>query len=303
MKRRTGFTLIELLVVIAIIAVLAAILFPVFSRVRKTAFAANCQSNMKQIGSSVKMYLTDWDDTYPTNRTKNTNGTVGIMCYQVQLSPEPTTTTTDPPRFVNSFNWVEGLYSYIERVAGKDEASSVWRCQAASNKTAPATGALSTTAAVTYAFNGYLCEQPEGVVKVSANTMMVREIDRIINAELRPWNMAMHAPGGGANNGVRQALGTNADRPIDAFLNITDMVNGTTTGNPNNSKQHAKGSHILFADGHVKFFSTTVMPRESDVTTTRSWDADTEQWYNFKKSTPVGQPIANPRERSIGITP
>jgi prepilin-type N-terminal cleavage/methylation domain-containing protein len=63
--RRRGFTLIELLVVIAIIAILAAILFPVFAHAREKARAATCLSTCKQIGLSMAMYLQDYDFTFP----------------------------------------------------------------------------------------------------------------------------------------------------------------------------------------------------------------------------------------------
>ena len=63
--KRNGFTLIELLVVIAIIAILAAILFPVFAQAREKARQTACLSNMRQIGAALSMYRTDYDEAQP----------------------------------------------------------------------------------------------------------------------------------------------------------------------------------------------------------------------------------------------
>jgi len=68
LTHKKGFTLIELLVVIAIIAILAAILFPVFARAREQARKSSCLSNIKQLGLGMLMYVQDYDERFPNGR-------------------------------------------------------------------------------------------------------------------------------------------------------------------------------------------------------------------------------------------
>ncbi|MCC6727792.1 MAG: prepilin-type N-terminal cleavage/methylation domain-containing protein [Chthonomonadales bacterium] len=86
---RRAFTLIELLVVIAIIAILAAILFPVFAQARERARAISCLSNTKQIGTGTYMYVQDYDETYfncPWDRPGGYNGQAkGISLWWTEV--------------------------------------------------------------------------------------------------------------------------------------------------------------------------------------------------------------------------
>jgi len=87
--RRNGFTLIELLVVIAIIAILAAILFPVFARAREKARQASCSSNVKQIATAALMYLQDYDEVLAPHGCGWRDWTVAQneCCYAQRIYP------------------------------------------------------------------------------------------------------------------------------------------------------------------------------------------------------------------------
>ncbi len=104
--RRTGFTLIELLVVIAIIAILAAILFPVFARAREKARQTSCLSNLKQLGLASQMYAQDYDemlvrditDVYPSATPRYLSWSRMLLPYikneQVYVCPSETNLNT-----------------------------------------------------------------------------------------------------------------------------------------------------------------------------------------------------------------
>src|SRR5207248_3324422 len=111
-RRQAGFTLIELLVVIAIIAILAAILFPVFAQAREKARQTTCLSNMKQWSIGTKMYLSDYDDTVVPcylYTVHSSSGTLAKGTPFLQLWPDLLN-----PYVKNDRVWVCPNYSWIE---------------------------------------------------------------------------------------------------------------------------------------------------------------------------------------------
>jgi prepilin-type N-terminal cleavage/methylation domain-containing protein len=107
--RRYGFTLIELLVVIAIIAILAAILFPVFAQAREKARQTSCLSNCKQIGLGITMYVNDWDETFPRNDDC-------IAPARVPYQPNAVGCSGPYGQRVNHYKWQYWIYPYVKNI-------------------------------------------------------------------------------------------------------------------------------------------------------------------------------------------
>lgn len=151
MKR--AFTLIELLVVIAIIAILAAILFPVFASAKESAKQTVCLSNQHQIGLATMMYATDYDDRFMAwaalNQPQNA-GNTWYMPPEMQLKPytkndQMWTCPSDPARRVspNSVPWWDGSYKAKLITRSYSYVGPIYDNQVGASQTDPNTGLFS----------------------------------------------------------------------------------------------------------------------------------------------------------------
>src|SRR4051794_36230743 len=151
MKRRGAFTLIELLVVIAIIAILAAILSPVFAQARDKARSATCVSNLKQIGTAITLYIQDYDEIMPGAAAPPQDWTPysGTTYIQPPLSNGNPAATS--PRWAM---WTNLLQPYIKNW-------NVFRCPSASDVDVyPASTVFNPRHGFSYTYNGILAVYP-----------------------------------------------------------------------------------------------------------------------------------------------
>ena len=120
---KKGFTLIELLVVIAIIAILAAILFPVFAQAREKARQTNCLSNCKQIGTALQLYVDDYDETLPFCSDSRISRWDGSKIPQAILDQYPGYPMTNLYFKLNDwayandcYTWADAIFPYVKNL-------------------------------------------------------------------------------------------------------------------------------------------------------------------------------------------
>jgi prepilin-type processing-associated H-X9-DG protein len=249
MSRSSSKGLGEAIAAIFIVVLVFAIFVPVIAASKRKSKIDTCMSNLSQIGRAIRSYMTDWEDTYPSNRVYS--GKKLVLSPSIRLSRD----TAPPVVFQYGVNWVEALYPYIELVGDPGDNDSVWACPTIG---APARSRYDISTRVTYAINNNLIEQKEGILRNAGATMLVREMDRPVGASCRPVNVSK----------------AGSNRPKSAFLTGTDPAIGQ--GIRCKAVIHDGGSNILFTDGHVKTFTIPLMPPDSRLV----WDNKTKQWWN-----------------------
>lgn len=284
-------------------------LVPALARLQRSPAEAKCQSNLHQWAQAMTLYLADNHHFYPTN--KALDGTRVTIAFLTTLNQDGTLkidpATGQPRRFERSINWVEALYPYIWASAQKTGQN--WKsfryCPHAGASDPPFSFPITNnTAVISYVLNGYLIEQPEGIIGNSSNLMMMREIDLTVNSILRPSNVTNTIASSGSVYGNTAVASTNP--PANAFLTvqIDRALSNYMSAGQRNPNLHGAGSYILFADGHVKWFSTSYMTRPASsnglLAAIDSWEANESRWYNYNSTTTT---VSEDLRKTIAITP
>lgn len=246
--RRRAFTLIELLVVIAIIAILAAILFPVFAQARDAARKAACQSNLKQFGAAFAMYASDYDGYYPNPGGRNINGIPNGSAWYSATRNTTTGQVTDSG---------QGIYPYLKQRG--NASNNLWSCPNA----IPGAGSNRFAVGQNYAMNDYArLWHPGQAVTARGNLPAGSPISYYtgVNPDFvtGPSDFII------LYETVQSSVGSN-NRNGSVFFNTGTGrygANGLPMGPP--EEYHAGMSTFLFADSHVKTMkpSTTWTPQE-----------------------------------------
>ncbi len=168
--RKRAFTLIELLVVIAIIAILAAILFPVFASAKEKAKQTSCTSNLRQMGTSVQLYLSDYDDRFPMASPND-----GAAWQSGFIWPVPadwrfgaTPSSIEQART----HWSNAIYPYLNNYGVYACPSEYALVQATGVSYSPVAKAPQK---VSYTYNGFLSTINQSFVASSSDVIMMWE--------------------------------------------------------------------------------------------------------------------------------
>jgi prepilin-type N-terminal cleavage/methylation domain-containing protein/prepilin-type processing-associated H-X9-DG protein len=253
--KRKGFTLIELLVVIAIIAILAAILFPVFASAREKARQISCASNEKELGLGILQYIQDYDEMFPigcSTLTANGGGTYGIGY---------------------TGGWAHPIIPYLKSVG-------VYRCPDDPSSYNPGYG---TWQPVSYAMNDSLLgdgnrDSSGNNPKPASDSSLAAPSSTVMLCEAFGATMDIL----NANPSMDYSTGATMDRQFWGGC-PTYCTSRYATGNPSGftvtqwngtNGVHTSGSNFLAADGHVKWLKPTSVSPGKDATNANNAEDD-----------------------------
>lgn len=235
--RASAFTLVELLVVIAIVALLAAILFPVFARVRENARRTSCASNLKQLAIGLIQYTQDYDEQFPAAGMSDTaNGPLAL-----------------------GYGWAGDSYPYVKNAQVFICPSDTSQLMAPINK-APWTTypkiSYSINAAIFY--NLYYPTYPYPAGKLPAFTSPSKTVMLLETASITADVTNINENDSTAASGIQVPFNNGAtkvgqyDTGYLGGMSVT-VKNFLTTSYRNPQGRHLEGANYAFADGHVKW--------------------------------------------------
>jgi prepilin-type N-terminal cleavage/methylation domain-containing protein/prepilin-type processing-associated H-X9-DG protein len=259
---RRGFTLIELLVVIAIIAILAAILMPVFAQAREKARQISCTSNMKQMTHAVNMYVQDYDGHYPRlwsdgPRSRTIRNGPEIWYWHILIQPYvknwqlficPSCSASERERVQTLPPWETAVGGWLGQVCDvynpDDYAELARRLSGAPlNESWVGTGGYGWNCCVTRTLAN--SSIPDSQFSNPASTIMIGEVQKRMNGGCLypPWPTTRDW---WLRNG----------QPQDGCNDFTDF---TLRRRWQMSWRHNDGSNIAFFDGHVKWMKLSAV--------------------------------------------
>ncbi|RYX84383.1 DUF1559 domain-containing protein [bacterium] len=234
---KAGFTLIELLVVIAIIAILAAILFPVFAKARENARRTSCMSNLKQIGLGLMQYTQDYDENYPAaGMSPTANGPLAL-----------------------GYGWAGDIYPYVKSaqvfVCPGDSSELMAPFNVAPYTTYPRIS-YSINAAIFY--NLYAPAFPYPAGKMTAFTAPTKTVMLLETSSITANVTNSNENDSAAASGIQLPFNNGATK---IGLYDTGYLGGMSTNVKNfltasyraPQGRHLEGANYAFADGHVKW--------------------------------------------------
>lgn len=258
MKRNRGFTLIELLVVIAIIAILAAILFPVFAQARESARKISCLSNMKQLGLAVTQYVQDYDEKFPFG--KNWQGEFRDSCNG----------GCNKPPFPKNDQWKCGSNYQLEPYI---KARNIWICPSDATWAGSNTyGPLTEWGGNSYGtmFDSWYDEHywdpsssSDGTYSADANTALSVDVGEGGDCSFRYKNADANRFRSGVSLAAIQFPTTKGMIFDQQGYHAQDTGGDSGTDNVNATKVNGGRRNLVYIDGHAKFDKfTTYAPTD-----------------------------------------